>query len=96
MNETQKNIVMSITDKIIQLYQDLLFDDDTSESVGNMYLEVVASILSSVNVTIINGFAKDVSDNNIEYKEALIEVSKTVIREIMASTERLVKQSEMH
>jgi len=96
MNETQKNIVMSITDKIIQLYQDLLFDDDTSESVGNMYIEVVASILSSVNVTIINGFAKDVSDNNIEYKEALIEVSKTVIREIMASTERLIQQSEMH
>ena len=96
MNEKQKNIVMSITDEIIQVYQDLLFDDDTSESVGSMYLEVVASILSSVNVTIIKGFAKDVSDNNIEYKEALIEVSKTVIREIMASTERLVKQSEMH
>lgn len=96
MNEKQKNIVMSITDEIIQLYQDLLFESETTAIVENMYLEVVASILSSINVTIINGFAKDVSDNNIEYKEALIEVSKTVIREIMASTERLIKQSEMH
>jgi hypothetical protein len=96
MNEKQKNIVMSITDEIIQLYQNLLFDDDTSKNVGNMYFEMVASILSSINVTITNGFAKDVSDNNIEYKEALIEVSKTIIREIMTSTERLIQQSEMH
>ncbi len=96
MNETQKNIVMSITEQLIQLYENLLFDEKTSENIGNMYFEVTASILSSVNATIINAFSKDVSDNGIEYKVSVIEISKAIIREIMGSTDRMIKQSEMH
>lgn len=96
MNEHQKNIVISITNELVTLYQDLLFEEETAAIVGDMYLEVVASILSSVNVTLINGFSKDISENNAAYKLAIVEISKTIIREIMESTERLIKQKEMH
>lgn len=76
--------------------QDLLFEAETAAIVDNMYLEVVASILSSVNITVINGFAKDVSDNSDDYKTALVEISKSVIREIIYQTEQFIKQTGMH
>lgn len=96
MNEKQIEIVKSITDAIIKLFQDLLYEEQTAAQVGNWYMEIVASILSSVNMTIINAFSLDVSDDAVEYKEAMIELSKIIIRDIMRVTEDKIKKAEMH
>lgn len=97
MNEKQIEIVKSITDKMVSDFHDLLYADETSQHIGNKYLEVVASILSSVNLTIINGWSRDVSEGDaVHFKEAIIEISKVIIKDIMRVTEEKIKKAEMH
>lgn len=96
MNESQIEIIKSITNEMVQVYQDLLFDEETAAGVGNMYLEVVASILSSVNMTIIHGFARDVSEDNAQHKKAMMELCEIIIHQLMSSVAHKIKQMEMH
>lgn len=96
MNESQIEIIKSITNEMVQVYQDMLFDEETVKEVGNMYVEIVASILSSVNMTIINGFARDVSEDAAQYKQAMIELSEIIVRDLMGSVAHKIKQMEMH
>jgi len=96
MNEKQIEIIKSITNEMVQVYQNMLFDESTTKDVGNKYLEVAASVLSSVHMTIINGFAHDVSDNSDEHKKAMLDLSEVIIADVMNSVMNKIKKMEMH